>query len=140
MSAEEEALVATAEQLRKEEALVEGARQIFKSRLHCLGFLAAKFRLWQNRDGQTAGSGAEKNRWNRMGHEAKTCTNEYTSLQKEFQATIARSNGWRVLMKGRRLGLAGALHYLACAYTTSSAVKQLAKLRCSEDSEAYSRK
>ena len=43
-------------------------------------------------------------------------------------------------MKGRRFGLAGALHYLSCAYTTSNAVKQLMKLRCSEDSEEYSRK
>ena len=75
-----------------------------------------------------------------MIHESKTCTKEYTSLQKELQVIIARSNGWRVLMKGRRFGLAGALHYLACAYTTSNAVKQLTKLRCGEDSEEYSRK
>ena len=60
LSAEGEAPVATAAQLRNEEALVEDARQMFKRRLHALGFLAAKFRLWQNRDGQTAGRDVEK--------------------------------------------------------------------------------
>ena len=105
-----------------------------------MGFLAAKFRLWQNRDGRTADRVVERSRWNKMCHEAKTCTKEYTSLQNELQAIVARSNGWRVSMKGRRFGLAGALPYMTCAYSTNNAVEQLTKLRCSEDPEEYSRK
>ena len=150
----------------EEKALAKDAQQIFKRRLHCLGFLAARFRLWQKgilgsqlhefrlrqksevwaKSDQDLDSdiGFGGGRWNRMSHDSKTCTKEYTGLQKKLQAIITKSSGWRTLLKGRRFGLAGALHYMACAHTTSNAVKQLAKLRCDDildfTREEYSRK
>ena len=116
-----------------------------------MGFLAARFRLWQKsevwaKSDQDLDSdiGFGGGRWNRMSHDSKTCTKEYTGLQKKLQAIITKSSGWRTLLKGRRFGLAGALHYMACAHTTSNAVKQLAKLRCDDildfTREEYSRK
>ena len=122
------------------DAVEDAQRGEFIRKLHCVGLIAAKFRLW-HKSGRQVVEKVEENHGNRMGQgEDRTRIRGHTDLQKTLQSAISKAVSWKSALQGRRFGLASALHHLAGAYSTSGPVKQLIKVRTNEDPEEASRK